>query len=437
MSTLNLLLNEMRFRWLSSLLTLLAIVAAATLFVSGPTLIAGYSEETNQLLEAENEQLEVRLTAMEEERDELLDTMQKKTNRLMRDIGFNVMIFHKDTDMAEFHAEMKAVDMPEQYVHDLGEAGEITKVRHLVATLQTKHKWQDRTVLLVGILPAVVQSHLEKKPPMGYQIEPGTVYLGHELAGDRREGDRIVIGDEAYRIAKILPEQGTNEDIMIAMQLHDAQTVLGKPGMINKILALGCECETADRLGEIRAQIEKELPDTRVTEIQGIAIARAEQRELVAIKKTELIDSEREKHTEIIAAKEEERRKVEASLGMMFNVVAPLVVLICAAWIGLLAWNNVRERQGEIGILRALGKESGSIAALFLGKAVLLGLVGGVIGCVVGYAIAAGFGNPGVRTALLWLVATLIGAPLVALIATYLPTSFAIRQDPATVLRDQ
>ena len=436
MSTINLLLNEMRFRWLSSLLTLLAIAAAATLFVSGPTLIAGYSAETNHLLKTEHEQLQIRLTAMEEERTEVLNSMDKETKKLMKNMGFNVMIFHKDTDMTDFYADMKAADMPEQYVHDLAESEHITKVRHLVATLQEKTKWQDRTVLLVGILPAVVQTHLEKKPPMGYKIEPGTVYLGHEVAGDLQEGDRVVVGDEAYRIAKVLPEHGTNEDIMIAMELHDAQKVLGKEGKINKILALGCECEL-DRLGEIREQIEKVLPDTRVTEFRSIAIARAEQRDLVAKNKAKIIADEKEEHSKIIAAKEEERRKVEAGLATMFNVVAPLVLLVCAAWIGLLAWNNVRERQGEIGILRALGKESGSIATLFLGKAVLLGLVGGLIGCVIGTSIAAGFGSSQFQTALFWLIATLIGAPLVALVATYLPASMAMQQDPATVLRDQ
>ena len=40
MTTMNLLLSEMRFRWLNSVLTLLAIAAAATLFVGGPMLIA-------------------------------------------------------------------------------------------------------------------------------------------------------------------------------------------------------------------------------------------------------------------------------------------------------------------------------------------------------------------------------------------------------------
>jgi len=43
-------------------------------------------------------------------------------------------------------------------------------------------------------------------------------------------------------------------------------------------------------------------------------------------------------------------------------------VLAAAVWVGLLMLANVRERRIEIGILRALGKTSGMIAALFLGE---------------------------------------------------------------------
>lgn len=480
MTTMNLMLSEIRFRWLNSLLMLSAIAAAATLLVGGPMLIAGYSEETNRLLQREEQKLTAKLqtqkqqqadrleekreslagelAAMEQERDQLLAAMDKKTKRLMRDIGFNVMIFHKDTDMTEFHSELIAADMPEQYIYDLGNSEQITKVRHLVATLQQKTKWNDRTVILMGILPSVVQSHLEKKPPMGYRIEPGTVYLGHELAKDRQVGDAITVGEHDFKIAKILPEQGTKEDIMIAMHLHDAQKVLDKPEKINQIMALGCQCKF-DRLGEIREQLETVLPDTRVTEFRSIAIARAEQRKLVAENRTAMIDETKADHARLLAnqqeinrqlneqtaashqqileAKRQEREDVEDSLIAMFNVTAPLVILICGVWIGLLAWHNVRERRPEIGILRALGKGSGSIAALFLGKALLLGLIGGAIGCGLGYLVAASFGQAALQSAGTWLIATIIGAPLVALLATYLPALFAIGQDPAIVLRDQ
>ena len=70
----------------------------------------------------------------------------------------------------------------------------------------------------------------------------------------------------------------------------------------------------------------------------------------------------------------------------------PLVLLVCAAWVGLLAMINVRERRQEIGILRALGYGSGRIGWLFLGKALGLGLVGAAIGFGIGTGAALTWG---------------------------------------------
>ncbi len=44
----------------------------------------------------------------------------------------------------------------------------------------------------------------------------------------------------------------------------------------------------------------------------------------------------------------------------------------------------VNERTGEIGLLRALGVAKGQILTLFLGEAVMLAAIGGLIGLVVG-----------------------------------------------------
>ena len=101
----------------------------------------------------------------------------------------------------------------------------------------------------------------------------------------------------------------------------------------------------------------------------------------------------------------------------------------------------MRERRGEVGILRALGKHGRMIAMLFLGKAFLIGLAGGLIGCLGGFFAAQWFvshsapGTFGVATLspTLW-VAALLGAPLVACMAAYLPTLVALTQDPAGIL---
>ncbi len=125
------------------------------------------------------------------------------------------------------------------------------------------------------------------------------------------------------------------------------------------------------------------------------------------------------------------------------SVITPIVVLASAIWVGLLALANVRERRTEIGLLRALGKGPVTVASLFLGKAVLLGLFGAGIGFLLGSLAAHWLGVRlldvpadyfSVRYSLL--AVAVLGAPLVSAMASYLPTLSALAQDPAVVLRD-
>jgi putative ABC transport system permease protein len=51
---------------------------------------------------------------------------------------------------------------------------------------------------------------------------------------------------------------------------------------------------------------------------------------------------------------------------------------------------SVSERTGEIGLLRALGAAKGQVLSLFLVEATLLSVIGGALGIVSGYALAAG-----------------------------------------------
>ena len=421
MNTLKMLLAEIRYRKLNFLLSLFAVTVAATLFVAGPVLVDGYAKQT-QLLLAESK---------EETADELA-RLKDRTRQLMRDIGFNLMIVHRDTNMADFWAaDFSAEDMPEEYVDRLAHDRRLTLVTHLVATLQQKVTFNGRKVLLVGYLPEATQSHLRKKSPMGYQVEPGTVILGHELGVGQKPGETIDVLGRSLRIARILPEKGSKEDITLALHLDDAQAVLDKPDRINQIMALGCRCAGAN-LPNIRGQLGEVLPETRITEFNSIAVARAEQRDLVKAKQEKIL-------SDLTASRSEVQGTMEALAG----VITPVVVLACAVWVGLLALVNVRERRTEIGVLRAIGKRSSKIAALFLGKAVLLGLMGAIIGFVLGSAMAQLLGTRvlGVAPELFdvhyWVLSgVLVGAPLLSALASYLPTLSALLQDPAVVLQD-
>ncbi len=379
MSMLRLLLKEMAHRKLNFLLGLVSVVAAVALFVAVLT---------------------------------MSDASQRETTRLMRDMGFNILIVPKNTDMADFWSEDFAKEeMPEDYIYKLSSSRTVM-VRHIVATLQKKITWRDRKLLLTGVLPEVPMKAGEKKPPMGYSIPRGRVYVGFELARSFRikEGDTIAILGKDFVVEQCLLERGSEEDIRLYAHLHDVQEVLGKPGKINTIEALGCLCE-GSQLATIRESVARALPDTNVTERGSIAVARAETRRMV------------ERHAAFII---------------------PTVFLVCAVWVALLALSNVRERRQEIGILRALGFGSGRIAALFLGRAILLGLVGAVVGFAVGTGLALQFGPEifrvtasKIKPVLGLLGWSALGAGALCVVASYLPAIVAITQDPAVILREE
>jgi putative ABC transport system permease protein len=100
-----------------------------------------------------------------------------------------------------------------------------------------------------------------------------------------------------------------------------------------------------------------------------------------------------------------------------------------------------------LGVLRALGLRSRHIVAIFLAKAVLVG----VAGALVGYAAGFGAGlvwsaadevpmSPAVAYSLFdvrLLGFVLAVAPLQACISSWLPAVIAAQQDPATILREE
>jgi ABC-type lipoprotein release transport system permease subunit len=268
-------------------------------------------------------------------------------------------------------------------------------------------------VLLTGVLPERNAVDAPGKEPMGYQVARGTCYVGFAIAEalNLREGDAIELPHGVrLQVERCMVEDGSKEDVRIYAHLADAQQVLGMADRINTIQALGCLCK-GGALPLMRERIAKVLPGTYVTELRNIAIARAGARQMV------------EQHVETIVA---------------------AVVSVCALWVALLAWLNVRERRQEIGVLRALGFGSGHVAALFLGRAVVIGLCGAVVGFVAGTWLALHFGADifhltfaKVKPAFDLLPRTLIAAALVAALASLLPAMVAVTQDPAATLTEE
>ncbi len=337
-----------------------------------------------------------------------------RTKRIQRDMGQNLRIVSKDTDLAHFWDEgFSETTFPENWVQSFTNINDTINYSHLSAVLKWKIDWLGSPAMIYGLAPREVAPPGRKKPIMITPVKKGTVQLGKTLAtihGVKRD-ETVTVEGGKFEVARVLSEKGSGAEIRIYMHLADAQAVLKREGQINEIQALDCYCadETQDTLVLLREQLGPILPQAQVFRMQDMAEAR-----------------------------EKQRRDIERT----FSTLMPAVIVLCGVIVGVLAFVNTRARRQEIGILRALGKGSGSVAALFLGKALLLGVAGAVCGFALGTGLLIGWGSK-----LLQISPKLIGwdinslkwalllAPVFAALASFIPAMLAVTQDPADTLR--
>ncbi len=339
---------------------------------------------------------------------------ERETRRVMRDLGFNLRIVARDTDPDRFwKLGYSDLTLPASTVEKLAaQHGIFVTFNHLTPTLERRFPIQGHEALLTGLGPAVVGPG-EKKQPMGFVIAPGHLYLGALLARslDVQRGGTVTLSGRPFTVDRVLAESGTDDDIRLFTALSDAQSLLSLPGQISEIKAVDCLCLTADQdpLSQLRKVLAEVLPEARVLQVRHLADARAKQRQMS------------ERYSAFA---------VPAALGA------------AALWIGLFMALNVRERRSEIGLWRALGRSSATIAALFLGRAMILGVMGAVAGFAAGTAMALHWGPkifPVTAGALApdysllgW---ALLLTPALAAVAAFLPAMMAVAQDPADSLR--
>ena len=127
-----------------------------------------------------------------------------------------------------------------------------------------------------------------------------------------------------------------------------------------------------------------------------------------------------------------------------FAIITIFLIIVIAIWIGVLAMMNARERQFETGILRAIGHTGFRIAELFIGKAMIIGVISAVLGYIIGTVLALELG-PGIfkitanaiKPVYSLLVWSVIIAPVFSAIASLLPIMIAIIKDPAEILKKE
>ncbi|MDA7644998.1 ABC transporter permease [bacterium] len=423
MSIWKLILREIFYRKGNFAMALLSVTAAVSCLIGTLTLLRVDQARTDELL-AEKE------ATVELAGSELVDAMRKITKGL----GFNVVILPEDQDLNEMHLEGSlSKSMPEEYVDRLAKS-DIVTINHLLPTVMKKLTWpeKDFPVIVYGTRGEVPIQHRDLKKPLLDAVPQGKMIVGFEV-GEKlglSVGDDVVLLGADFSIAKKHPQRGTVDDSTVWINLAQAQDLFGMKNLVHAIQALECYC-VGDRITEIRKEIAGILPGTQVIERGQPALARAEARGTAKESAEASLNQEKE-------AREDLRRQRE----QFAAILVPVALLASAMWIGFLAFANVRQRRYEVGVLRSIGYGTSHILGLFLGKSLLVAMVGAAIGSIVGFFIGVESGSNTLASSEILNLFTPIHLGIAFVLAIFLsvagswiPAVMAVRQDPALILQ--
>ncbi|MFO7956705.1 MAG: ABC transporter permease [Candidatus Brocadiia bacterium] len=424
--------REIHHRKTGFVIGVVCVMAAIGSLVGAITLLRAHSARTEQIL-----------VQKEKETREEMERLEDDYRRMMRDMGHNVMILHADQSGGALRsAGCPDTTMPEDYVYKLAE-GRVS-LNHLLPVLQETITWpeQGMEIILSGTPGQVPVVHKPRfltddaeayKNPIMDPIPAGSLKIGDAVASELglRPGDTVSLMGKEFVIHAVELPQGDQADIMVWCGLDTAQDWLDKDGKINAIFALECICDV-DSFGNLTDEIAAILPDVQIVEFSSKVAARARARQR----------AEEEAQRAIDAAIEHRASMVSEMRGFA-GILVPIVLLASGLWVFFLILGNVRERRPEIGILRAIGVNESRIAAVFLSKALIMGLTGAVLGYLAGVLVGIVWGGlPLLSLAslrmfnpLLFVAALLIAAVLCA-VAGWVPALRAAHIDPAEVLRE-
>ncbi|TNC97313.1 MAG: hypothetical protein FD121_904 [Gallionellaceae bacterium] len=231
------------------------------------------------------------------------------------------------------------------------------------------------------------------------------------FAGQNPLGEYLRVGGQRYRVIGVMESKGQ----VLGMDLDDAvyipaaraMELLNRPGLMEINVSYRPSADAND---------VKKLVSQRLIERHG-----------------------REDFT--LISQEEALEVLGSVLNVLTFAVAALggiSLLVGAVGILTIMTMAVTERTAEIGLLRALGARENQVLMLFLGEAIMLSALGGIMGLLIGVGIAQGLHLliPALPVHTPWLYAVLaeLTAITIGLAAGVAPAMRAARLDPVEAL---
>jgi putative ABC transport system permease protein len=357
----------------------------------------------------------------------------------LSELGANILVLPPEATLQDYYAaDQNSGTLPEEYVSEIYLSG-LTGIEQVSPRLNVPATVRGVAVTVTGILP---QSELEAQAawqtttlftaPKGHEgctkakltaadlegtdslvthraiqnLATNEIIVGADIAGDSQfeAGDMVEMLGKAFTIRGILSPTGTVDDSRVFAHLRTVQEASGSGAVCNAIEVIGC-CE--DAAGDLVPALRKLLPNAKVVTISQVVQTQVGVNRLMA--------------------------------NTSWLVLAVLVVVGGTSLAGAIM-ANVRERRREIGTLMALGATPAFVQGLFLGKALVLGVVAGTVGCALGVtaAVVAGPTWAGVTVSVLPATAILaiVIATVVAILSALWPSRKAAALDPCLCFQE-
>lgn len=407
--------RELNYRRGSFVLGLLGVAAVAACLTGSRAFLAAHDHKTEKLT-----------AALEERSTQRMADLRDEARKFSINLGFNCMLLPPEQNLGELYASGKSSRFfTEADIETLAKAQSET-VNHLRPILRERIRWpeQNRDIILVGVRGEVYIKAPRWQKPIEEAIAPDKAHVGQVLARELglEPGGALVFMGRTFTVEHILPQTVSEDDLALRVNLETAQELLGHKNSVSAVLGLMCNCADGDP-GLVRREIDKVLPGVQVVDFTVRARARQVARDAIS----EGTSAE----VEDIQAS---RASLRAQIATFANVLTSLVSAGTILLLGVLTFNNARERRGEVAMLRALGLSARRILTLFLSKATLIGVVGGIIGCATGLAGTRLASGPGASVSAGYLGIVLAVSVGIAVLTSLLPAASAAREDPAGIL---
>ncbi len=419
MNTINLIIKEISHRKITFFIALSSTILSVAIIIGSITALDIFNINTEKVIATKETETKQRMEKLEDD-----------YRKIMKKMGFNLVILPKNQDISKFYLEnYSRTYFPENYCNLLAESSIMT-IRHILPILQEPVFWQEMkmSVILSGTKGEVPILNRSLKQPILRKVENNEIILGYTLHEGKniQEGSSITLLNEQFTVLKCNEQRGTKDDITAWINLKKAQKLLNKPEKINAILALQCHCHGLD-IQQIKNDITHILPDVQVIEKGTKIIARAEARHRAA----------EEAHLSILAEKSY-RQNISLEKRNHIMLIIPLIIFISFLLLSLLFFKNAWSRKIEFGIFSAMGINLTKVYSLFLLKAIIIGISGAIIGYLVGILI------PIIKYSELnyfdyfdikYFFLTIIVTSFISLLTAWIPTLIITQQDPAQILQ--